>query len=764
MARAGRGGMTESQIPRQILRIVELIKKHPGVEDARMLHDQSTADWTSVAVDVTVELPSRSMAHGESPNGVRSVETAFFRFRTGDLVRAPTIALREDFDRSLAHIIPGFPTGQVIPCVFDGDLSELLQRGGIWAIIDHLLDWLDKAATDDLIDRNQGWEPIRRDELRDALVARASDLQQYGEEDGPPFRALYSTRFFLYPISDGASAHNLAFYGTLVDRHKVADQLTKCFMRNEATYSIGCSIAIVIRPDKEGGRRRIADKYVPDTVTNSEELRVASQRYGCASGLESAFGLLAAWLVDSPDKSDLPLVVLFCANRPFRVIGSTSSVELVPYLTKMRASFDKLTSVRPVAHRDAVDMKLLRRFSGTEKTSHAAPEVAQLGCGSLGSKIAVHLARTGYAPTRLIDKAHLMPHHAVRHAILPPEDQADWAWAGSKANALSKVIAGLGQQSVPFTDDTRDITPGSKKFQEVFPRTLLAIVNSTASLSVREWLCALRANVLPTRILETCLYGNGRVGLISLEGMDRNPNSSDLAAYAHFIFSQTEYLRKLTLVDADGIARRLVGQGCGSPTMIVSDMRISTFAASMAQNINLLERSHLPNVGKIWIGVISEDQLGLNWQVYDLLPTQVLNADNAKGWTVRLLSSARAKIEADCGKYCDVETGGVVAGYVSETQRAVIVADLIPAPKDSMRSASKFVLGTKGLQRALNEYSDVSGGSLYCVGTWHSHLVEHGPSPTDHETAKVIAEMRPFPSAMLVRTPSQYRALVTNVG
>jgi hypothetical protein len=55
--------MAESQIPRQILRTVELIKKHPGVADARMLHDQSTADWTSVAVDVTVELPSRSMAH-----------------------------------------------------------------------------------------------------------------------------------------------------------------------------------------------------------------------------------------------------------------------------------------------------------------------------------------------------------------------------------------------------------------------------------------------------------------------------------------------------------------------------------------------------------------------------------------------------------------------------------------------------------------------------------------------------------------------------
>jgi hypothetical protein len=155
-------------------------------------------------------------------------------------------------------------------------------------------------------------------------------------------------------------------------------------------------------------------------------------------------------------------------------------------------------------------------------------------------------------------------------------------------------------------------------------------------------------------------------------------------------------------------------------------MRISTFAVSIARNINLLERRQLPNVGKIWIGVISEDQLGLNWQVYDLLPTRVLNADNAKGWTVRLLSSARAKIEADCQKHCDVETGGVVAGYVSETQRAVIVADLVPAPEDSVRSASKFVPGTKGLERTLKEYSDITGGSLYCVGTWHHISLSKG--------------------------------------
>src|ERR1019366_7097167 len=139
------------------------------------------------------------------------------------------------------------------------------------------------------------------------------------------------------------------------------------------------------------------------------------------------------------------------------------------------------------------------------------------------------------------------------------------------------------------------------------------------------------------------------------------------------------------------IARRLVGQGCGSATMIISDMRVSMFAASMAQNINSMQRTRLSeDVGKIWIGVISEDEISLNWQTHDILSTHVLKADNAKEWTVRLLPTARAKIEADCQKYPGIETGGVIAGYISEAQPAVVVADIIPAPEDSIRSATKF--------------------------------------------------------------------------
>jgi hypothetical protein len=100
---------------------------------------------------------------------------------------------------------------------------------------------------------------------------------------------------------------------------------------------------------------------------------------------------------------------------------------------------------------------------------------------------------------------------------------------------------------------------------------------------------------------------------------------------------------------------------------------------------------------------------------------------------------------------------------MSEAQRALIVVDIIPAPEDSVRSKAKFELGTNGLGGILKEYFMHSGGSLYCIGTWHSHLAEQGPSETDYKTAEIISSKRPFPSVMLVKTPSGYRALTLNV-
>lgn len=79
------------------------------------------------------------MAKGISTNGVRAIEPVTFSFPYDYPISAPTVTLREGFDRSLAHVQPGLPDGPVIPCLIAGDLREFLHACGLLAIVDQLV-------------------------------------------------------------------------------------------------------------------------------------------------------------------------------------------------------------------------------------------------------------------------------------------------------------------------------------------------------------------------------------------------------------------------------------------------------------------------------------------------------------------------------------------------------------------------------------------------------------------------------------------------
>ena len=95
----------------------------------------------------------------------------------------------------------------------------------------------------------------------------------------------------------------------------------------------------------------------------------------------------------------------------------------------------------------------------------------------------------------------------------------------------------------------------------------------------------------------------------------------------------------------------------------------------------------------------------------------------------------------------------------TETQAPPVhVVDVLDAPRDSTRSATKFVLGTEGLRQQMEEYSEAIHWSLYCLGTWHSHLFSSGPSTTDLATAKMVSRQRVTPFIFLIHTPAGLRA------
>ncbi len=458
------------------------------------------------------------------------------------------------------------------------------------------------------------------------------------------------------------------------------------------------------------------------------------------------------------------MAVVLCARRPYQLIGADSPIELCPYvfdihLRQLFIAGDR-TPVRPAGHRDRITPSLLRRMSGDVQTKESLSWTL-IGCGSLGSKIAVHLARAGRAPSVVVDKSVMSPHNAARHVLLPAAHDLQLVWAGAKSQLLADALEGLGQKPKVGFDDIVETLASDESVRTVVPRRTWALVNATASLNVREAIAAASFDRLASRVIEICLYAGGQLGLLLTEGPQRNPNIGDLVAEMYALVRADSHQATLIFGSGDRFYRTATGQGCGSMTMTMSDGRLSLFAAGMAEVIDGFQRNGLPAAdGRIMIGTLTKDGFSVLWTSHDIQPSMVVTPEQESSWRVRISGRAHEKIVTDVVQWPGVETGGILVGRISEAAQTVYVSDILPAPEDSSRSTSEFVLGTRGVRAKLNDFCTSCGYNLYCVGTWHNHLGPMGPSQTDHATATSIALARLTPSVLLVSTPGGYRALL----
>lgn len=741
-----------------LARALKLIAQHPAV--AAVSHPVLN-DTGSAVVDVTfrVNLPNSWMALGVSPNGVRTEEVVRFQFFPGFPLRPPSLSLRPDFDRNLPHIQPWLVGDRPVPCIFDGPLSELIHHEGLQGVLNQLALWLDRAGLGQLIDPAQGWEPVRRDGLDDFFVADATFLRSQVDRDGG--HRFFNLEYLRFTTPSGHSCvHGEIAQTRPTLNPKTAPSLFEERAAGENGMLLGRSLALLVWPGREpSGKPVVAEKYAPETVRNIDGLMARADDYGCEEPLRNGLSWLRKCVGHYSEAGPFALAIVLIARRPFDVMGAGSPLELCPYVTEIYAPslFHEggATAVRPAGHRHRIAQTLLRQIAGGEGDS---PPWALLGCGSLGSKIAMHLARAGRAPTAVVDKSAMSPHNAARHALLPPTGDLQFVWTDAKARLLARAIRGLGGDAAPIVEDVVDIVARADRARSVWSRKTWAVVNATASLNVREALAAARER-LSTRVIECSVLAAGRIGLLTIEGPDRNPNTGDLIALAYRLLKEDSRLAPLVFGSEASTQRETIGEGCGSLTMRMSDGRLSLFAASMSEVIAALQRTALPHAGGvIMIGRLTDDLLGLTWDRHEVPPAFSVRALDDGGWRVHIEAATAGKIAREVARWPDVETGGVVIGRLSEAARTFYAVEVLPAPSDSTRSATEFVLGVQGVRRDITAFAEATGWSLYCLGTWHSHLEAVGPSGLDRATARAVSLARLVPSVLLIHTPGGYRA------
>jgi hypothetical protein len=741
-----------------------LMKQHPQVKEVREPDVDRSSSFTAIDVVFDVNLPSEWKEKGCSPNGVRRQEVVRYEFPPSYPLDPPTISLRPDFDKSLPHFHPSLVRGRPAPCISEQPLSELLHQNGLSALLNQTAVWLDRAAGGTLIDPEQGWEPMRIDSARDVIVANSAAVRDLVDRQGG-----HVFLGFNYLAVD-EKADGPFIRGALTDERLVINPNNITSLFNGAqirdNISTGRSIALVVWPGKRSsGELIVSTEYSPEVIENSATLLSRAANFGCADILRSQFSWIETCLAGRRPTFFLPICVVFCVRRPFHLIRSPSNIELCFYITSIGPGavslLDRERSIRPAGHSEEMGVSILRLATeGIESNERVSWSL--LGCGSLGSKIALHLTRSGRAPATVVDRGMMRPHNAARHALLPRSRNSDVLWSDYKANMLATSLHAFGEDVTAYPLDVVKGLESEEGCRKIWPRDTWGIVNATASLRVRAALTRTLRR-LPFRVIEASLFARGRRGLLTIEGPNRNPLTGDLMAEAYALAVEGQIPELLPPEGTSEMEHLSVGQGCGSATMIMSDAQVSMFAASMAEAIAARQRTGLEKeTGEILSGELGQDGLSLQWQLHKIRPVTIVVPETDKSWRVRIHAKVANAIDKDVSRWSQVETGGILLGRFSEATKIFNVVDILAAPSDSVRSAAEFVLGTDGVTKNLRNYGRRSAWTLYCLGTWHSHLAATGPSGLDRKTAVSVALARITPSLLLIRTPSGFRALIAD--
>lgn len=189
----------------------------------------------------------------------------------------------------------------------------------------------------------------------------------------------------------------------------------------------------------------------------------------------------------------------------------------------------------------------------------------------------------------------------------------------------------------------------------------------------------------------------------------------------------------------------------------MTDSKVSRTASLVGRQLECWLAGELPTLGQLCVGLEDETGIGMSWFREELAPAVVLFPRDVHGWTVRVLASVANAIDTDAKHWGPSETGGAIIGHILQSTRTIIVAGLIDAPPDSVRSPSTFTLGTQGLVSALKAANSQSLGHLHFVGTWHSHPMGGSHSGLDRETlGRIAGDAQGLPAVSLVWTPQGF--------
>jgi hypothetical protein len=675
---------------------------HNAFYNVSEITEVDTGKKAIITATVSVNLPSKFISAGITDIGVGNKEYVEFVFPESFPLKAPVIYLRDDFPKSFPHINPSL--NRVKPCIYEGDLSELLQQSEwMYGILNQLVDWLEKAASDDLLNYEQGWEPMRDD---------------------------YHIGWMPYEIDDVLSAYK-KLNNPFLDRDVYYEKRNGKILTDSLCNPNKVKKAHALYAITPG----VVDYYVPNTITNLGHL----YEYAKSIGIQDLKEQIEK--IDLANIDEDKLFIVLSVKRPVNIIGTDSHVEFLNFAInkskhrKKKGRELKRTlpecKVGMMSHVSDRSPALLRRISGTNTRLNEKKNIALVGCGSLGSKIGMHLARNGNGPFLCIDDDIFMPHNNARHALT-------MTWAQNKAELVALSMISIGRiYAEPDKGNVFDTDFGNSR----------VIIDTTASFSVRNFLMS-RSNLPP--IISCGLYNKGRCGLLVSENRDKTNRLTEIWGYLYYkALEDAEIQRTLFSSELENVR---IGQSCSSQTMTVDDARISLMASTMSIKIQQSLEMNLAENAEIMFMKYNENY-SLNSKTFPVPDFIEIQSEDEREWKTFISKPLIDRMRDLMRNKAPNETGGALLGSVFLYPKKIVITGIIKAPSDSIESPNLFVLGVDGLEKRIKETEKKTNGKVTYLGTWHSHPYGGKASQIDNRTYERLLFVRNYePTVCLVIT------------
>lgn len=713
-------------------------------------------EWNENAVAISVVLDIELPPRGNYADiDIREKEPVLIVFNINSYPnKAPRVySDRLDFPKKqLAHLYIS-KDGKPAPfCLTRGNLDEWFAEKEIRDYIFQIKGWLCDAASGELASDSNQYEPLRLEGYNGTCVYKYKELADYVNKKGEVKSELGFALGLFYETQaqTDKKAASFRFLGVI----ETTDDIGKVFKNNiglTGEKQINKWQYGIILWDKN---HKIQEEYLVELPSSYEELC----QFASNLNIEIFAGLKAYWGYEiSTKRNNIPIIISI--KRPHYIIGYNSDIEFINLTVTVSSeeiNVKQLNADSKVvfqSHIEPLSIEKAREVSGLKNDLGV---VVIIGCGALGSKIAMHLIRSGHTNMLLLDGDSFSAHNLVRHSLFPEQIGKNKAFALKNVAESFYKYDNLEESLIALPIDA-DIFTNPKILDNAD-----WILDFTAS---KAFLNHQIKNIKETsaNICKATMLDNGNLGVLVIEGKHRSPRLDDLLILVYDLYKQYPFISQYLQNEYDRSKQEStiinIGVGCNSETTILSDEIVSIHSAAFYGVLkNEYNRKSFNDNGYIFINKIDTES-GFRIESFAFVVPPLVTITLHNGWEIRMKPEITIKMKSEMGIAMPYETGGVFIGTINKKNKTIHVTDIIPAPSDSKSNKTTFYRGINNLPEDIDKIKRMSGQVFGYIGEWHSHpFGPNGLSPQDmKEINKHLNEFRslsnPIPLFIMLVTP-----------